>query len=207
MLDLLLRKPWIQVLSGPPPAPFHTIWPKQAEYGFVWEVYSPPVLHSPIQSFLSPVLPYVQVFVRDEWNCVSNMGFKTLFSKCLLDCIDRNLWEVVALQVGSVMGSLIWQMSAGYTNVTGCKLPRATSWMSKIIVIFLLSISPDDPEDLAVGNVMATSQSSSNLIMGVSCRRHGANLRTFSGGGIRSHRGYMSISRVVWRCSFRLKVR
>lgn len=59
MLNLLLRKPWVQALSWLPPTPFHPIRAKRVEYGLIQEVHSLPVIDSPFQPFLSPTLSHM----------------------------------------------------------------------------------------------------------------------------------------------------
>ena len=69
------------------------------------------------------------------------MRFETFLPKCLLYSVHRNLWEVLALQVRCVVGSLIWQMSAGISHVTGSELARVTRWTSFFIVVLFSPIS------------------------------------------------------------------
>ena len=135
------------------------------------------------------------------------MRFKTFLSKCLLYSVHRNCQEVLTLQVWCIMGSLIWQMLAGISHITGSELAKATHWMSFFIVVLFFPISLHDAADLSVRKLMMTSQCSLDFIIRVPCCSHGTDLCLFCWSGIRSHGRIVNICRLFWRCSLWLKWR
>jgi len=66
MLQLLLRKPWIQPLPWSPPTPLYYIRPKNVENRLVRECDGIPVFDCPIQMLDCPLFSDVQVLEGDE---------------------------------------------------------------------------------------------------------------------------------------------
>ena len=135
------------------------------------------------------------------------MRFETFLPKCPLYSVHRNPQEVLVLQVRCIVGSLIWQMSAGISHITGSELARATHWTSFFIVVLFSPISLHDAADLSVRKLMMTSQCSSNFIIRVPRCSHGTDLCLFCWSGIRSHSRIVNIRRLFWRCGLWLKWR